>query len=102
LRQYEFLEAATDSAASTETDDLALSAYGRGAIQVSVLRDVQLSLSELADRLAAHGPVQFNAHMLRGQIKGHEIAVFPDGRAIISGTTDKATARALYKEYIGL
>ena len=30
------------------------------------------------------------------------IKLFPDGRAIISGTDDPAKARALYAEYVGL
>ena len=102
LQQYEFLQTDKDSTDSTKTGDLIVSAYGRGAIQISVARDGELSLSELAERLSATGPVQFNAHMLRGQIEGYEVAVFPDGRAIISGTTDEAHARALYEKYIGL
>ena len=102
MRQYEFLATDTNSAVSTEKGDLNISAYGRGAIQISVARDVQISLSELAERLSESGSVQFNPHMLRGQVEGYEIAVFPDGRTIISGTTDKAVARALYEKYIGL
>jgi hypothetical protein len=27
--------------------------------------------------------------------------LFPDGRAIVKGTTDEATARSLYARYVG-
>ena len=102
LRQYTYLEPEMNSAANKAAADLVTSAYGRGAVQISIARDVQLDLPELAKRLSTYGPVQFNPHMLRGQIEGCEIAVFPDGRAIISGTTDEAVARALYEKYIRL
>jgi hypothetical protein len=29
------------------------------------------------------------------------MTLFPDGRAIIKGTTDKAIARSLYAKYVG-
>ncbi len=31
----------------------------------------------------------------------YELTVFPDGRAIIKGTTDIAIARSLYARYVG-
>jgi hypothetical protein len=31
----------------------------------------------------------------------YEITLFPDGRAIIKGTTDTAVARSLYARYVG-
>jgi len=30
-----------------------------------------------------------------------ELTIFPDGRAIIRGTSDPAVARSLYSRYIG-
>jgi adenylyltransferase/sulfurtransferase len=63
---------------------------------------VQIDLPQLAEQLAPHGPVQFNPYMLRGQVEGHEIAVFPDGRVIVNDTTDEAVARTLYEKYIDL
>jgi adenylyltransferase/sulfurtransferase len=39
--------------------------------------------------------------LLRLQVEGYEITVFPDARALIKGTTDPALARALYSRYIG-
>ena len=31
----------------------------------------------------------------------HEVTVFPDGRAIIKGTTDAGVARSVYSRYVG-
>ena len=94
LGQYEFLEA--------ERGSFVTSLCGREAVQVSVRGDVQLSLPRLAERLAASGQVQVNDYMLRCQVEGYEIAVFPNGRAIIKGTHDPTEARTVYAKYIGL
>ena len=94
LDQYEFLEA--------KEGTFVTSLCGREAIQINVRGDVQLSLEQLAERLSASGQVRFNEYMLRCDVEDFEIAVFPNGRAIIKGTTDPAVARALYAKYIGL
>lgn len=92
--RYEFLEAREGS--------FVTSLCGRDAVQVSVRGDVQLSLPELAERLKNSGQVQLNPYMLRCQIEGYDIAVFPNGRAIIKGTTDETVARTVYAKYVGL
>ena len=92
--RYEFLEAQEGS--------FVTSLCGREAVQVSVRGDVQLSLPQLAERLKNSGPVQLNPYMLRFQVEGYDIAVFPNGRAIIKGTTDEAEARTVYARYVGL
>jgi adenylyltransferase/sulfurtransferase len=94
LGQYDFLEAKGGS--------FVTSLCGREAVQVNVRGEVQLSLPKLAERLAARGQVQYNDYMLRCQVEGYEIAVFPNGRAIIKGTNDETEARAVYARYIGL
>jgi molybdopterin/thiamine biosynthesis adenylyltransferase len=94
LGHYEFLEAKEGS--------FVTSLCGREAVQVNVRGDVRLSLPQLAERLATRGPVQFNEYMLRCEVEGYEIAVFPNGRAIIKGTTDENEARTVYAKYIGL
>ncbi len=38
---------------------------------------------------------------LRATLDPYELTVFPDGRAIIKGTTDPGIARSLYARYIG-
>jgi len=40
--------------------------------------------------------------MLRFATEGYEFTVFPDGRAIIKGTTDPVVARSLYARYVGM
>jgi molybdopterin-synthase adenylyltransferase len=75
---------------------------GRDAVQVSINPPVTLSLSTLADRLRAAGTVAFNPYLLRCQVEGYELTVFPDGRAIVKGTTDPSVARSVYARYIGM
>ena len=37
-----------------------------------------------------------NKFLLRLEVDGYQLTVFPDGRAIIGGTDDMATARTLH------
>jgi hypothetical protein len=74
---------------------------GRNTVQVVVPGRPELSLPELAARLAAVGQVTHDEHLLRLRLDRYEITVFPDARALIKGTTDPALARALYSRYIG-
>lgn len=73
---------------------------GRNAVQLTA-EPLGAPLAELADRLAALGPVVRNAYLVRAAIGAYEITVFADGRAIVAGTDDPAVARAVYARYIG-
>jgi adenylyltransferase/sulfurtransferase len=73
---------------------------GRNAVQIYD-RERHIDLKELALRLEAVGTVKVNDFALRAQIENYDITVFPDGRAIIKGTTDVGVARSLYAKYIG-
>jgi molybdopterin-synthase adenylyltransferase len=73
---------------------------GRNAVQISH-PGVNISLTELAGRLAGAGSVTLNQYLLRLQVPTYEITIFPDGRAIITGTDDIAVARTVYAKYIG-
>lgn len=73
---------------------------GRNAVQLS-FADAALSLEELEAKLAGLGKVARNAFLLRFAIDDYQITVFPDGRAIISGTEDTAEAKTVYARYIG-
>ena len=75
---------------------------GREAVQVRPRHQGRLDLDALARRWAAVGAVTRTSHLLRGTLESFEITLFPDGRAIIKGTDDPRTARALYARYIGL
>ena len=73
---------------------------GRNAVQLSC-PDVQVPLDQLAQRLEGLGPIRRNPFLLRITVDGFELTVFPDGRAIVGGTDDPTTARAVYAKYIG-
>ncbi len=75
---------------------------GRDAVQVVVHPRVEIDLALLMQRLAPLGEVHYNPYLIRFRTDGYELTVFPDGRAIIRGTSDPAVARALYARYIGM
>ena len=74
---------------------------GRNSVQVSGAPGSRLSLDDMADKLAAVGTVSRNPFLVRAQVGEYQITVFPDGRAIIGGTDDVATARTVYSKYVG-
>jgi adenylyltransferase/sulfurtransferase len=96
-RNFEWL----DGAHGTQTTTLC----GRNAVQVSHRAGGRLDFEQLAGVLRASGPVSFNKFLLKFQLeeKGdpYEFTVFPDGRAIIKGTSDPDRARTLYAKYVG-
>lgn len=77
-----------------------ISLCGRNAVQIHDRRR-PLDLSALAARLNPLGAVRSNQFALRFEAPPYELTVFPDGRAIIKGTTDPGLARSLYSRYIG-
>ena len=74
---------------------------GRNAVQLSFPERKKIVLAELAGRLQEIGRVDSNPHLLRFYIESYVMTVFPDGRAIVSGTEDVAVARKLYAQYLG-
>jgi adenylyltransferase/sulfurtransferase len=77
-----------------------VSLCGRNAVQIHE-RMRPLNLADLARQLEGLGEIRSNEFALRFSNGGHEITVFPDGRAIIKGTNDIGLARSLYSKYIG-
>jgi adenylyltransferase/sulfurtransferase len=77
-----------------------VSLCGRNAVQIHE-RARPLDLRELAGRLSALAPVRMNEFALRAMVDPYELTVFPDGRAIIRGTTDVGVARSVYARYVG-
>jgi adenylyltransferase/sulfurtransferase len=73
---------------------------GRNAVQLSH-PGAAVSLNELAQRLEGVGQLTRNQFLLQLNVEGHDLTIFPDGRAIISGTDAITTARALYAKYVG-
>lgn len=74
---------------------------GRNAVQVAHRTAISLNFEEMAKHLEALGEVSYNRFLLKFTADGHEFTVFPDGRAIIKGTSDVDKARTLYAKYVG-
>src|SRR5262245_25922338 len=74
---------------------------GRNAVQVSHRTPGRLNFEEMARHLGVMGQVSFNRFLLKFNVEDYEFTVFPDGRAIIKGTSDVDRARTLYSKYIG-
>ncbi len=74
---------------------------GRHAVQLSPSNGERISLEALAARLRGLGRVEQNQFLLKFFVDQYTITVFPDGRAIVSGTDEIAIARKLYVQYVG-
>lgn len=77
-----------------------VSLCGRNAVQIHE-RHKPVDLKQLGARLTGLGRVMQNEFALRFFLEPYELTVFPDGRAIIKGTTDPGVARSLYSQYVG-
>jgi adenylyltransferase/sulfurtransferase len=77
-----------------------VSLCGRNSVQIHE-RHRPLDLPDLARRLGELAPVRANEFALRVTIDAYDLMIFPDGRAIIKGTTDIGIARSLYARYVG-
>ena len=77
-----------------------ISLCGRNAVQIHE-RSRPLDLDRLKEQLAPLGEVRANEFALRFFLPPYEMTVFPDGRAIIKGTTDVGLARSFYARYVG-
>ncbi|HSR50528.1 MAG TPA: ThiF family adenylyltransferase [Acidobacteriota bacterium] len=90
-----------------EAGDRSARLCGRNAVQIRPSRlnsgegPLPVDFDLLLQRLPEDIEVQRNPFLMRLRLDGHEIHLFPDGRAIITGTDDVATARSLYARYVG-
>jgi molybdopterin-synthase adenylyltransferase len=73
---------------------------GRNSVQIHE-RHRPVNFTEMDERLRPHGTVRHNEFVLKFWREPYEMTLFPDGRAIIKGTTDTAVARSLYARYVG-
>lgn len=73
---------------------------GRNSVQIHE-RQRPINFAEMTERLKPHGTVRHNDFVLKFCCDPYEMTLFPDGRAIIKGTTDTAIARSLYARYVG-
>jgi molybdopterin/thiamine biosynthesis adenylyltransferase len=76
---------------------------GRNSVQIHEHhRPVDLAaLEDRLRRLTEVTSVRANGMLLRFERPPHTVTVFPDGRALIQGTTDTAVARSLYARFLG-
>lgn len=73
---------------------------GRNSVQIHE-HQRPVDLHALARKLEASGRVRTNGHLLRFDRAPYSLTVFPDGRALVQGTTDPGLARSLYARFIG-
>jgi len=73
---------------------------GRNSVQIHE-RQRPVDFTELSARLQPLGDVRHNEFVLKFWREPYEMTLFPDGRAIIKGTTDTAIARSLYARFVG-
>jgi adenylyltransferase/sulfurtransferase len=92
-RDFEFLAAKRGSSATVFC--------GRNAVQVSPSEETALDLERLAGRLGEVGKVAFSGMLLEFETEGKRLVIFPDGRVLVMGCTDKAVARSLVARYVG-
>ena len=78
-----------------------VSLCGRNAVQLHNAAK-SINLDELATRLRSLGKVRVNEFALRVSVPKYDLTVFPDGRAIVKGTTDVGTARSIYAQLVGV
>ena len=77
-----------------------VSMCGRNSVQIHE-RQRPIDFDDMTRRLAPHGTVKHTEFLLKFWHDPYELTLFPDGRAIIKGTTDTAIARSLYARYVG-
>jgi adenylyltransferase/sulfurtransferase len=77
-----------------------VSLCGRNAVQLHET-ERRLDLEDLATRLREVGSVRVNSFALRLSLPKFEVTFFPDGRAIVKGTTDVGVARGVYAQLVG-
>jgi adenylyltransferase/sulfurtransferase len=91
--EFEFLDRRRGARATT--------LCGRNAVQVHPGDGLKADLVALEARLRPLGHVTRNPFLVRAEVEGLLLAVFADGRAIVTGTHDEARARSIYDRYVG-
>ncbi|MDT8068063.1 MAG: ThiF family adenylyltransferase [Terriglobia bacterium] len=77
-----------------------ISMCGRNSVQIHE-RHRPIDFPSMSARLGPHGTVRYNEFVLKFYRDPLEMTLFPDGRAIIKGTTDTGIARSLYARFVG-
>jgi molybdopterin/thiamine biosynthesis adenylyltransferase len=74
---------------------------GRDAVQIRPAKTASLNLDSIYQRWESIGASRRNPFLIKLALPENEIVLFPDGRAIIKGTSDFVRARSLYAKYVG-
>ncbi len=97
--RFDFLDG--DLGSATDSLDGRERLCGRDAIQIRPAADTLVDLDDLGRRLAEVTAVVRSAPVLEVRDDDLTLVLFPDGRAVVEGTTDAAVARALYARLVG-
>lgn len=73
---------------------------GRNSVQLTFPGE-SLDFDKLEKELTVVGDVSRNPFLMRATIGEYQLTLFPDARAIITGTEDIATAKTVYAKYVG-
>src|SRR5277367_4960258 len=73
---------------------------GRNSVQIHE-RKRPVDFRQMSERLKPLGTVRHNDFVLKFWHEPYEMTLFPDGSAIIKGTSDKTIAKSLYARYVG-
>ncbi len=73
---------------------------GRNSVQIHE-HGRPMDLAQLERRLSPLGEVRANGLLLRFRYRTYTLTIFPDGRALVQGTTDVGLARSLYARFVG-
>jgi len=77
-----------------------ISICGSNAVQILPFEKTDVDLKNLAIKLSEFGDPIYSEYFIKYEIDDYELAIFPDGRVIINGTTDTGIARGLYDKCV--
>jgi adenylyltransferase/sulfurtransferase len=91
--RFDFLDARPNSMATT--------LCGRQTVQIRPIAATRIDLKQVAARLQTTAE---SDQFLRAALPDHgmTLTLFPDGRALVHGTSDPAAARSIYARYVGI
>lgn len=76
---------------------------GRNSVQIVPVHPRKLDLSEWEHSFRKLGPTERNPFLLKFQPSPDlTLVLFPDGRAMVQGTSDLAAAKSVYSRYVGM
>jgi molybdopterin-synthase adenylyltransferase len=74
---------------------------GRDAVQIVPPPSFNMDFDLLRQTLGRIFTLEQNPYLLKFHADDHDVVVFPDGRAMVFGTSDRNAALSLYGKYIG-